>query len=109
MMETTPGHTIPHSAKVLHMQTDTKTCAGDDSLLQLRMWLSMAQGPAIDEQHKERLAHEPVCAQVLAPPAGEQTHADVDPNEMDPNDIDPNDMPPGPRPTIEDDFSDDDW
>lgn len=32
LMETSAGHTVPHSAKVLHMQTDTKTCAGDDSL-----------------------------------------------------------------------------
>ena len=32
LMETNPGHTVPHSAKVLHMQTETKTCAGDDSL-----------------------------------------------------------------------------
>lgn len=32
LMEINPGHTIPHSAKVLNMQTETKTCAGDDSL-----------------------------------------------------------------------------
>ena len=63
----------------------------------------MAQGPAIDEQHKERLAHEPACARVLAPPAGEQTRANVDPNDMDPND-----MPPVRQLTKADDFSDDD-
>lgn len=64
----------------------------------------MAQGPAIDEQHMQRSSHQPDCAQVLAPPQQQlQAHADVDPN-----DIDPNDMPIRPRPTIADDFSDDD-
>ncbi|KAF8553061.1 hypothetical protein OG21DRAFT_1308971 [Imleria badia] len=102
VMQTNPGHTVPHSAKVLHMQTETKTCAGDDSLLQLHMWTSMAQGLAIDEQHKQRSSHHPNIAQVLAPPQA-QANADADPN-----DDDPNDMPPGPLPTVEDDFSDDD-
>lgn len=32
LMETNPGPTVPHSAKILHMQTETNTCAGDDSL-----------------------------------------------------------------------------
>ena len=32
VMETDPGHTVPHSANILHIQTDTRTCAGDDSL-----------------------------------------------------------------------------
>jgi hypothetical protein len=111
VMETTPGHTVPHSAKVLNMQTDTKTCAGDDSLLLLRMWTSMAQGLAIDEQRKQRASHLPTCAEVLAPLApAQQAGTDVDPNDMDPNDADPNDMPPGPRPTTADDFSsDDEW
>lgn len=68
----------------------------------------MAQGPAVDEQHKQRSSHQPDCAQVLAPPTQQQTHADVDPDDMDPNDVDPNDIAPGPRPTIADDFSDDD-
>lgn len=66
------------------------------------MWTSMAQGLAIDEQHKQRSSHQPDCAQVLAPP---QQQANVD---VDPKDVDPNDMPPGPLPTIADDFSDDD-
>lgn len=64
----------------------------------------MAQGLAIDEQHKERASHQPDCAQVLAPPQ-QQTNVEVDPNDVD---VDPNDLPPGPRPTIADDFSDDD-
>ena len=66
----------------------------------------MAQGLAIDEQRKERASHQPACAQVLSPPQGAgpaQDNADVDPNDRDPND-----MPPGPRPTVADDFSDDD-
>lgn len=73
----------------------------------------MAQGLAIDEQRKERLSRQPECAHVLAPPAQRQTNVDVDvdPNDFDPNDSDPNDIPagPGPRPTVADDFSDDDW
>lgn len=70
----------------------------------------MAQGPAIDEQHKERSSHQPECAQVLAPPPQAQANGEVDPNDVDPNDADPNDMvvAPGPRPTAADDFSDDD-
>lgn len=32
LMETSPGPTVSHSAKVLHMQTESKPCAGDDSL-----------------------------------------------------------------------------
>lgn len=32
LMETDPGHTVPQSAKIMHMQTETKACAGDDSL-----------------------------------------------------------------------------
>ncbi|KAG9312525.1 hypothetical protein JVU11DRAFT_6920 [Chiua virens] len=113
VMETSPGNTVPHSAKVLHMQTDTRTCAGDDSLLQLHLWMSMAQGLAIDEQHKQRLAHQPECAQLLAPPQ-QPSNANADEDEDgDPNDFNPNDAPrgPGPRPTAADDFSDgdDDW
>ena len=75
----------------------------------------MAQGLAIDEQHKQRSSHQPECAHVLAPPPQAQANADVDPNDSDPNDADPNDadpndmdMPAGPRPTKADDFSDDD-
>ena len=71
------------------------------------MWISMAQGLAIDEQHKQRSSHQPNVTQVLALP---KTNAEVDPNDVDPNDVDTNDMPPGPLPTVEDDFSsDDDW
>ena len=65
----------------------------------------MAQGPAIDEQHKQRASHQPDCAQLLAPP---QAPAASNAAEADPNDVDPNDMPAVRRPTIEDDFSDDD-
>ncbi|KAF8127847.1 hypothetical protein EV363DRAFT_1341549 [Boletus edulis] len=110
VMQTNAGHTVPHSAKVLHVQTDTKTCAGDDSLLLLRMWTSMAEGLAIDEQHKQREDYQPDCARVLAPPQAQTDNADVNPNDSDPNDSDPNDVdiPPGPRPTRADDFSDDD-
>lgn len=69
------------------------------------MWTSMAQGLTIDEQRKQRSSHQPDCAQVLAPPPTQQpANADVDPD-----DVDPNDMSPARRPTIEDDFSDDDW
>jgi hypothetical protein len=32
LMETSPGNNVPRSAKVLRMQSETKTCAGDDSL-----------------------------------------------------------------------------
>ncbi|KIK92515.1 hypothetical protein PAXRUDRAFT_13188 [Paxillus rubicundulus Ve08.2h10] len=108
LMETEPGKTVAQSARVLHMQTDTRPCAGDDSLLQLRMWKSMAEGLAIDEQRKHRLSRQPDCAQVLAPPP-------VNSEECDPNDavVDPNDMPPAPSTLVrrmeEDEFSEDDW
>jgi len=107
LMEISPGYNVPQSAKVLRMQTETKTCAGDDSLLQLRMWLSMAQGLAIDEQRTERSSRQPDCAYMLPPPPeAQQEQADA---EADPDDFDPNDMPPAPQPNIVDDGSDDDW
>ncbi|KAF8437718.1 hypothetical protein L210DRAFT_3647385 [Boletus edulis BED1] len=74
----------------------------------LRMWTSMAEGFAIDEQHKQREDYQPDCAQVLAPLQTQTANADVDSNDIDSNDVDPNDIPPGPRPTTADDFSDDD-
>ncbi|KIK19437.1 hypothetical protein PISMIDRAFT_683076, partial [Pisolithus microcarpus 441] len=54
LMESNAPNTTPETARLLRIQTDTRTCGGDDSLLQLRMWKSMAEGAAIDEQRSSR-------------------------------------------------------
>ncbi|KAI6144380.1 hypothetical protein BKA82DRAFT_4177387 [Pisolithus tinctorius] len=114
LMESKSPETPPETAKLLRIQTDTRTCGGDDSLLQLRMWKSMAEGAAIDEQRSHRAESEAPCAELLPGPAPKQearndNHDDEDPNDF--GECDPNDLESAP-PTLAraiDDFSDDDW
>ncbi|KAG6326990.1 hypothetical protein ID866_12099 [Astraeus odoratus] len=107
--------TVPITANLLRIQTDTRTCGGDDSLLQLLMWKSMAEGAAIDEQRSIRAATHASCADLLHPPEAKvnedlaKADDNDDPNDFDPDD--PNDIPIA-TPTVTraiDDFSDDDW
>ncbi|KAI6001785.1 hypothetical protein EDD15DRAFT_2227499 [Pisolithus albus] len=112
LMESNAPNTTPETARLLRIQTDTRTCGGDDSLLQLRMWKSMAEGAAIDEQRSRRTLSEPPCAELLPGPAPKketQNDDDDDPNDF--GDYDPNDFKSA-LPTVTraiDDFSDEDW
>ncbi|KIO00662.1 hypothetical protein M404DRAFT_1003660 [Pisolithus tinctorius Marx 270] len=114
LMESKSPETPPETAKLLRIQTDTRTCGGDDSILQLRMWKSMAEGAAIDEQRSHRAESEAPCAELLPGPAPKQEARSDNDDDEDPNDLgecDPNDLESAP-PTLAraiDDFSDDDW
>lgn len=111
LMESNAPNTTPETARLLRIQTDTRTCGGDDSLLQLRMWKSMAEGAAIDEQRSSRALSEAPCAELLPGPAPkkETQNDDDDPNDF--CDYDPNDFTSAPPTATRaiDDFSDDDW
>ncbi|KIM58031.1 hypothetical protein SCLCIDRAFT_1218962 [Scleroderma citrinum Foug A] len=115
LMQVTVPRTVPEIAALLRIQTDTRMCGGDDSLLQLRMWISMAESAAIDEQRSIRAARQAPCAELLPGPSKPKVDVNNDEDDLDPNDLDagdPNDLPGAQLPTVAraiDDFSDDDF
>ncbi|OJA11338.1 hypothetical protein AZE42_04933 [Rhizopogon vesiculosus] len=100
------GPNVPATALRLNIPANPLlTCAGNECHLLLQMWISIAEGRAIDEQWTDRLAHP------LQPPSPTQAPVEGDAeDEIDPNDYLPPPVTNSSRvAAADDDWSDDDW
>ncbi|KZT26614.1 hypothetical protein NEOLEDRAFT_1147252 [Neolentinus lepideus HHB14362 ss-1] len=101
MLLSITGFSIREDAQHLGVEVNLKEmCAAEEAELLVHMWMSMAKGPAIDEQTELRRRQnlqnlqQPTNETRSSSPARGPVDEDIDPNDIDPNDIDPNDIDP---------------